>query len=293
MIFFSSDGYFEEIYKAALKSKIEIELLVTEPPKQSGRGRVICRNNAHQFALERGINTLSPENLDHGAAEKIKELINSSVDRVGFVFSYGKIIPEELIKAFSGNIFNLHPSLLPRYRGATPLQSALLDGAAEIGYSVIKVIDRLDAGDIVFSKRIDFSDKDDYRSIMEKIISNFCNNLSKIINIATSRNYTPEKQDEADATYTKKFTKEDGQIKNSDTPESALKKIRAFCVWPKAHIITSDDERVIIHKAHMQNGKLVIDIIQKQSGKPMAFSEFKKGNQTLLTELPDFVRIYQ
>lgn len=291
MILFSSDYHISEIYEAALKSGFKIDLLVSENAKPSGRGRVIKPNGACLFAKDKDVRTLTPDYLDKKAIDTIKEISNKSEDRIAFVFSYGKIIPQDIIDIFEGRVYNLHPSLLPSYRGPTPLQSALLDGAKSIGYSVIKLTERLDAGDIVFSEEIAVADSDNYNSLMDKVIHNFCNNFKKISNAFGDTGEEFKKQDEGKATYTSKFSKEDGEIKNSDTAQTALYKIRAFSSWPKAFLLTSAGERLIVHKAHIESDRLVIDVIQKQSGKPMAFDKFKLGNQTLLTGLPDFVRI--
>jgi len=289
MIFFSSDQNFAKIYQAIRKSGFEIELLVSEMAKEAGRGRRIQKNGAHEVAKSEKIKVLTPEYLDSDAINTIKEAVSNSKDKIGFVFAYGKIIPQELIDVFSGQIFNLHPSLLPLYRGSTPVQSAILDGQQKTGYSVIKINERLDAGDIIFTKEIDIED-DDYNSLMAKIIDDFCDELPGILGNIKSGNEEFKKQDESNATYTHKFMKQDGEIKKSDSAHSALLKIRAFSSWPKAYILIGET-RIIIHKAHLQDGKLEIDTIQKQSGKPMPFEEFKRGNQTLLTQIPDFVRI--
>lgn len=290
MIFFSSDPSFKQIYKSFKKSGFEIDLLVSEKAKEAGRGQKEKDNSAVQFAKEINLKTITPDFLDIDALQEIKSTLSGSKDQIGFVFAYGKIIPQTVIDAFDFGIFNLHPSLLPLYRGATPIQSALLDGKEKTGYSVIKIISRLDAGNILFQKNINIDKDDDFISLGGKIIDDFIKEAPSILKMIQGRDFEETTQDEAKATYTRKFVKSDGEIKNSDTANTALLKIRAFANWPKTYIILGD-KRLIIHKAHLEGEKLSIDIIQKESGKPMKFCEFKKGNQTLLTQLPDFVRI--
>lgn len=289
MIFFSSDRYFEKISRSLEKCGLKTDLLVTEPPKKSGRGQLVTKNPAHQFADSAKIKVLELDGFDRMSIEKINKFFQKSQDKFGFVFAYGKIIPQELIALFSDNIYNLHPSLLPMYRGATPVQTALLDGVKETGYSVIKINDRMDAGDIVFQEKVTIEEEDDYESLREKIIGTFCNDCAAIVK--KIRDHSSFKaQQESEATYTRKFEKTDGEIKKSDTAKTANLKVKAFSVWPKAYIITGDT-RIIIHKAHLVGEKLVIDEIQKESGKKMSFDSFASGNQTLLTQLPDFVRM--
>lgn len=290
MIVFSSDPAFAEIYKAILDSDRKVDLLVSESAKNSGRGRAIKPNPAVAFALLKKIRHITPNEISPEAIREIQNTVSKSQDKLGLVFAYGKIIPQELIDVFKRQIFNLHPSLLPKYRGATPIQSALLDGAKETGFSIIKLNARLDAGDIIYQEKIHIDTKDNYQSMKEKIVKKFCKVLPGELKKIENDTVKFTKQDEAEATYTTKFIKSDGEIKKSDTPETAFLKIRAFSEWPKAYMIIAE-ARVIIHRAHIENGKLVIDEIQKESGKKMTFAEFKHGNQTLLTQMPDFVRI--
>lgn len=290
MIVFSSDPAFTEIYKAILNSNRQVDLLVSESAKSSGRGRAIKSNAAASCALAHKIELFTPGEIDREAIVEIQDFLAKSKDKLGLVFAYGKIIPQELIDVFNGQIFNLHPSLLPKYRGATPIQSALLDGVRETGFSIIKINSRLDAGDIIYQEKINVDLEDDYHSMKEKIIRKFCEALPGELKKIEERTIRYLKQDESQATYTRKFIKSDGEIKKSDTAESAYLKIRAFSAWPKACIVLGET-RVIIHKAHIEDQKLAIDEIQKESGKKMTFVEFKRGNQNLLTQMPDFVRI--
>lgn len=290
MIVFSSDSAFEEIARTIQDSGIKIDLLVSETDKGSGRGRTVKQNPAIAFASSQEIEFITPIEINPSIIAEIDTALSKSEDKIGLVFAYGKIITQELIDVFEGQIFNLHPSLLPKYRGATPIQSALLDGAEETGFSIIKINSRLDAGDIVFQEKIKVDANDNYQSVKNKMIDRFCEVFPEEFKKIENRDAKYVTQDEAVATYTRKFTKSDGEIKKSDTAKSAFLKIRAFSVWPKAYI-TLGDTRVIFHKAHIENEKLVIDEIQKESGKKMSYSEFKHGSQNLLTQMPDFVRI--
>lgn len=292
MIVFSSDPDFSFLKKIFEQNGLKIDLLVSEAPKRSGRGQQVKKNQAHLLAEESNIEVFTPDRLDDtDSIEKIKSFIKKSDEKMGFVFSYGKIIPQNIIDLFDGKLINLHPSLLPLYRGSTPIQTAILNRDKKTGYSLIKLSNRLDAGDIFYQKSFEISQDDNYDSVFGKIIEDFNKNGTNVLrDILTDRTKTTA-QDESHATYTKKINKSDGQIiPNTDTAESALAKVNAFSRWPKAFFIL-DQKRLIIHEAQIENGKLVLKEVQKEGSKAMPFDQFRRGNGGLLTFLPDFVRI--
>ncbi|OQA53284.1 MAG: Methionyl-tRNA formyltransferase [candidate division WS2 bacterium ADurb.Bin280] len=291
MIVFSSDSDFLTIKNILEKNSFKIDLLVSEPPKPSGRGQKLKKNIAHLTAEQSKIITLTPQELDQLSREKIKRALDSSSDKMGFVFSYGKIITKDIIDLFEGKLVNLHPSLLPAYRGATPIQSAILNRDPRTGYSLIKLSQRMDAGDIFYQKSFEITPNDNYQTVFEKIIDDFEKNGIEVLHDISTDEATAMTQDEDKATYTKKIKKADGQIlQNIDSPESALAKINAFSRWPKAFFIL-DGTRLIIHQASIENDKLVLEKVQREGQKTMPFADFKRGNARLLTFLPDFVKI--
>lgn len=290
MIIFSSDSDFSRLKDVVEHAGYKIDLLVCEGEKPSGRGRKISKNQAQALAEASDIEVISSRLDDPLITKKITEKLSAGSDKIGLVFSFGKIIPDHLIEIFSGKLINLHPSLLPAYRGATPIQSAILNGEKEIGYCLIELESRLDAGDIYYKKSFPLETSDNYDDVINKVFEDFDKEGKKILNAIENGSLKPCKQDEAQATYTKKFSKSDGEILAFDTPLQAMRKINAFSRWPKAYFDLGGT-RLIALDAETVDGQLTLKNVQKEGKKPMPFAHFKNGNSGLLTFFPDFVKI--
>ena len=286
IVAFSSDRDFEKFYDELTANDFEIVGLVTEKPKKQGRDLTIRPNDAHLFAQKKDILVLTPDRLDAHFVEDVKML----GAQIGFVFAYGKIIPQSVIDSFKHGIINVHPSLLPKYRGASPLQQALLDNQPSTGFSIMSINDMMDAGDIIFQQEIKISHDDNFDSLRDKIMNESSRTLPKIILQFVQGKIKSFRQDERLATFTKKISKADGAIDNDDSADSAYNKIRAFSRWPKTYLLVNE-KRLIIHDGKLVNDKLEITKIQPEGKKIMNFDEFKNGYHSLLTKFPSFVKI--
>lgn len=289
IIIFSSNDNFEILYNC-LKQEFKLTALVTEPPKPKGRGLKVLPNDAHRFAFSKGITTLSPSRLDKKAIRTIKDHISDEKVILGISSAYGKIIPREIIDLFKFGIINIHPSLLPKYRGPSPIATPILNRDNESGYSIMKIDEGCDTGDLIAQSKIEIKINDSQKDLKKRIFAKICHDLPDIVNKYISGETAPLKQDHDKATYTKKIKKVDAKILNTDSIDKALGKILAYDEWPKAYF-TIDNKRIIIHKAHKIQNKLAIDLIQLEGKRVMTFSDFKNGYAKLLTELPDFVSI--
>lgn len=285
IIFFSSDPCFKDLYEQLSKAGYSIELLITEPPKPKGRNLKITKNPAHLFAHKKGIKIFSPKKIDDRVISEFKK----RKLKLGILYAYGKILPQKLLDLFEYGIINLHPSLLPQYRGPSPIQTAILNNDSETGYSFIKLSSKMDAGKIIFQDKIKIEPNDNFISLKNKIIFQASRKLPKVIDKYLSGEIIPKKQ-EGKVSYCKKINKEDGYITKKDTAISAYNKYRAFINWPGARIITKQTP-IIIKEAKLVNKKLKLIKIQIPGKKVISFESFKNGYPKLLTELPDFVNI--
>lgn len=292
VIAFSSDKFFIDIYEKLKDNSVLVKILITETAKPQGRGLKIASNPAHKFALENSLKIYTPEKFDDnfivkltGEIRKLKENFNV----IGLVFAYGKIIPQTIIDLFDDKIINIHPSLLEKYRGPSPIQQAILNGDKMTGYSIIKISKKMDAGDIIDSKKIEISPDDHYDSLRKKILNKALENLPDVIDnfFKGKLNYT--KQSEEKATYSKIIKKSDAQITPKDDLKTAFEKIRAYHFWPKAFFIISG-KRFIVHDAKIKDDKLVILKIQIENKKTISAKEFSNGYKNLLTYFPKYVR---
>jgi len=169
-VYFGSDEFslklLEKIYKNL--DFIEIIKIITTPDKPRGRRYKLKPSPVKEFALKNDIPVLSPKSLIE-EKEKVLEFIKDA--DLGLLLSYGKIIPSYLLEAFPLGILNIHPSLLPRYRGPSPIETALLNGDSFTGVSIILLTEGLDEGPIFDQKRILIEEKDDIFSLKEKLIN--------------------------------------------------------------------------------------------------------------------------
>ena len=289
LILFSSDKYFETLYKV-LNPRFGVDLLVTEPAKIGGRHHQTIKNPAHLFADERRLTVLTPEKLDEDFAKKLAQIISAKGSTVGFVFSYGQIVPPAVIKLFRRGILNLHPSLLPKFRGATPIQTAILHGEKETGYSIIKIGRKLDAGAILRQGKVKIDPCDSYETLKNKIVGRALRSLPEVIEKYMQGKIKLIPQGRHGVSYCRKFTKADGELSRDESAATAERKIRAFSAWPKA-TLKVEEQQLIIHQAKLIGEKLMIEKIQVPGRQIISFAEFRRGYPSLLTGFPKFVKV--
>ncbi len=168
-IFFGSDTFALEILKRILNEidYINIMGIITTPDKPKGRGYKLSPTVVKKFAIEKGIKCISPISL-----KKEKDIVLDFIKeaQMGLLVSYGKIIPEYLLKSFKLGIFNIHPSLLPRYRGASPIETCLLNGDSITGVSLILLTPGLDEGPIFDQEKLVIREEDDIILLKKKLI---------------------------------------------------------------------------------------------------------------------------
>jgi methionyl-tRNA formyltransferase len=295
VVAFSSDKFFCDIYEKLKSDGIQVMSLVTESSKPQGRGLKVTRNPAHEFALSKISEIYSPSKLDSEFISKFSDKISDlkkNFSVVGLVFAYGKIIPQTIIDLFDDKIINIHPSLLPKYRGPSPIQQAILNGDKKTGYSIIKISKKMDSGDIIDQGSADINPNDNYETLRAKLLDMAVDNLSPIVRKFSQGRTKSIKQAEQTATYSKIISKSDGEINKNDDYLTAFRKIAAYHLWPKAYFKIFKN-RFIIHDAAIAGNKLIILKIQQESRKVLSAKEFVNGHENLLTYFPKYVRFTQ
>ncbi len=221
------------------------------------------------------------------------EIVKEKLETVGFtlvdpeskdidlvvVSSYGNILSAEILKIPKYGALNVHPSLLPKYRGPIPVPAAILNGEKETGVTIILMDERVDHGPILASKKFEIGDeKLTTPELLEILWELGSDLLVETIPKWIAGEITPQEQDHAKATYTKKLTREDGRIDWNQSSEYIERQIRAFTPWPGAFIFWKE-KRVKILVAHIAEGKLVIDEVQLEGKKPTTYREFLLGHK--------------
>lgn len=247
-------------------------LVITAPDKPQGRGLVLTPSPVKQWAMERGIDVLTPEKLKD--EEFLAELQNTEWD-VFVVAAYAKLIPKILLDMPKRGCLNVHPSLLPKFRGPSPALSAILADERATGVTIMQMAETMDAGPIVSQARIELEEElpdatpgegwPPKGSEFEELLATEGGNLlAETLPHWISGQIQAEPQDESQATFTRKFTDADSRIAfdpaNPPTgaaARQALLKIRAFDKNPRAHFI-QDGKRIIITEAKIKNDTLEI-----------------------------------
>ena len=181
-----------------LNSNHEVISVYTREPKPSGRGKKITKTPIHLLAEEHNIPVLTPRTLK-------RESINNDVDII-IVAAYGMLLPKQILEHPKYGSINIHPSLLPRWRGAAPIQHTILSGDTKTGVCIMKMTTALDAGDILSLEEVDISDSDDYQILHNKLSKIGAKLLIELIN--NIKNITPKPQNSFGITYANKIKKE-------------------------------------------------------------------------------------
>ncbi len=228
--------------------------------------------------------------------QSVAEIANYNVD-MAVLAAYGKIVPPEVLNIFKIGIINIHPSLLPKHRGPTPIESTILNGENETGVSIMKLAADMDAGPIYKQRSIKISPNESKQAIADKLDLLGKKLLLESIEAIVAGNLTPSDQPGYGATYDKLITKEDGDINWNESWAQIDKKIRAYAGWPKARFNIGYIELTLI-KAHFENrsgkngelvkhdgsfgiycnnGLVVVDQLIPSGAKTMSGQEFIRG----------------
>ncbi len=248
-----------------INSKFKPQLVVTGADIQSGRGRKLASNPTKEVAQVNKIKTLEPEKLDKNFVHQLKEFAPD----VAVLIAYGKIIPDEVLTIPKFGFVNIHPSLLPKYRGPSPITSAILNDEKVTGVTLIVLDSELDHGPIISQQTLSIDDLDTHESLAKKLADLGTQTIIKIMPAYLNQNISPKPQDHKQATYTEKLTKNSGKIdlKNPPSPELLDRMIRAYYPWP-----------VVWTEIEGKRFKLLPDAkIQPEGKKPMSYQEFKNG----------------
>ncbi len=222
----SSARILEFLFK---KDDISVVGAITQPDKRSGRGKNLIQSDVSLNANVLGIRTFKPENLN---TNEIKdEILSLEIDFL-VVIAYGKIIPKWLLKLPKISSINIHFSLLPKYRGASPIQTSLINGDTETGVSFMQINDELDSGDIYKSFKTSI-DQHDNKISLEKKLTDLCiENICQILHDIEFQRLRPIKQDSSIASYCNKLSKTNSLVDFNDKSENIMNKFRAYFEWP-------------------------------------------------------------
>ena len=246
----------------ALSKKINIKGVITQNNKIGKRGNKLIESPVAIEAKKHKIPVFMPTDLNENA---FKKALNDLDIDILLVVAYGRIIPEWLLKLPKLFPINIHFSLLPKYRGASPIQSSLLMGDKVTGVTYIKMNKSLDSGKIIKQFTCDINPSDNKNTLEKKLTELSINKLIEVLDYIKQDELSFVDQDETKKTYCKKINKEDGLLDFTENSSSIHNKFRAYYGWPGTSFVHND----ITIKIH--NLKLTNDL---SSGKPGSFHKF-------------------
>lgn len=228
--YFATGQFGARILKGLIETEYKPDLLVTNPDRPAGRGKKLKPPPCKKIVLEENIEDieiLQPENLDDAFTNKLKQ---KDID-LALSCDFGRIIPKQVLNIPDHSFLGLHPSLLPKLRGATPIKTAILEGKHASGVTLYLMDEKIDHGPILAQSKINIDDLY-YPEARDKLAQEGVELLAFAIPQWLAGNIEPEKQDHTQATMTHLFKKEDGRIDWSNDEVEIYNKIRALNPWP-------------------------------------------------------------
>ncbi len=242
-------------------------VVVTNPDKPQGRKHILTPSPVKAWALENNIPVIETENAD----ELYDQLQRQSWDCF-IVVAYGHILPEKTINLPTRGTLNIHYSLLPRWRGASPVEAAILAGDAITGVTIQQMVYKLDAGDIVAQSSIELEGDETTIELKEIMTTVGAELLADILPGWLNQDIVPVPQDETQVTKSGKFKKEDMELLSTDDDLAKWRKYRAL-IERKPYFMNKG-KRVVIADAHFSDGHFIIDEVIPEGKTRMPFSEY-------------------
>lgn len=281
-----------------LNSNHSVELVVSAPDKERGRGKKILPTPVKEFALSKGLKVLTPLSLKEESFIKQLKEINADL----FVVVAFRILPKEVFTIPSKGSFNLHASLLPKYRGAAPIQWAIINGEKETGVTTFFLEESVDTGNIILQEKIKIDDEDNFGTLHDKLMNLGADVVLKTVELINSGNYQLIKQDDSLASPAPKITKEICRIDWSKSAKEIHNLVRGLSPHPcaffehqgkiykvyKTQIVQNkvlEPSKILQTKKEIfigtNNGTIQILELQMEGRKKMTAEEFLRGYSLL------------
>jgi len=283
------------ILKNIYQNGYEISVVYTQPPSKSNRGQKFEKSPIHSFAETLSYVIRTPDQLKNNKSE-YEYFKNLDLDLV-IVVAYGIIIPKEFLSLSKQGFINLHASILPKWRGAAPIQRSIMNNDKETGISVMKINEKLDEGDISDVFKISIKENENAQILSDRLSNLASEKISQIIDSIIDKEVNFKPQDHSRATYAEKIKKTEGLIDWNDKAENIIGKINGLYPYPggyfiyrgerykilKAQITSNKDKpgKVLSNDLEISCGENSIKIleIQREGKKPQKINEFILGSK--------------
>jgi methionyl-tRNA formyltransferase len=280
----------------ALLKEYQVAAVLTQPDRPAGRGLQLAASPVKQLALQHGLSVLQPSTLKDSQIQQ--ELAAFGAD-VMVVAAYGLILPQAVLEIPRHGCLNIHASLLPRWRGAAPIQRAILAGDTETGITIMQMDAGLDTGDMLFRRTCAIACDDTAATLHDKLAALGALAIVEALQRLEQGTLTREKQQESEATYATKLNKAEACIDWRKSASELERAVRGYFPFPVAHTVIGETPikifkaaispagaaapgtllaigREAIHVA-CGEGALALEVLQKPGGKPLPAAQFVQG----------------
>ncbi|HTE48863.1 MAG TPA: methionyl-tRNA formyltransferase [Candidatus Paceibacterota bacterium] len=269
-VFFGTPDVASETLEILMQNGYVPSLIITSPDAQKGRGLRMQASPVSIFAEKNDIACIKPEKLDEDFSKKLEAM----GCKLFIVVAYGKIIPEKILNMPKLGSINIHYSLLPKYRGASPVESAILNGDSHTGVSIQKMEFKMDSGPIIAHSVVPVLGNEKAPELRKRLIKIGGELLVKILPEFTAGRIKEMPQVENEATYSKKIKKGDGLVNlDVESPRVLYNKWRAYAQWPRTFFFRNS-KRIIITDAALENGQFVIKKVLPEGKKEISWEDF-------------------
>lgn len=285
IVFFGTPEFSVPFLNAlAADPQIALLAVVTQPDKPVGRKQMMTAPEVKVRAQELGIPVWQFASLKR---QEVVEALRPLHADVFVVINYGKMIPADLLKVPKLGCVNVHPSLLPKYRGPSPIRAPIEHGDTETGISVMLLDEGMDTGPILAQKTVPVFPDDTTPTLTDRLAQIGAPFFLEVLKLYGSGAITPLAQDHTKSTITRMLDREDGKIDWKESPEMIERKIRAYTPWPGTYTEINHHGvplRVKILKARLVDGELEFLEVQPEGRQVMSYEEFVRGYGPLLPE---------
>ena len=264
IMFMGTPDFAKECLRRIHESNEEIVAVVTTPDKPRGRGMTLTPSPVKSYALENGLPVYQPQTLKNGA---FADVLEETKPELIVVVAYGRILPKYVLEYAKFGCINAHASILPKYRGAAPIQRAIIDGEAKTGVSVMQMDEGLDTGDVILTNEVEITLDDNFETVHDKLIVAGSEGLLTAIEQFKNGTVSRARQGEG-FTYAEKITKEDCLIDFSRSSRAVHDQIRGLSPIPLSYTKTPDGRLLKVVKAHM-----VEDFSDKEAGEVISLNK--------------------
>ena len=241
LVFFGTENYSATVLDNLLGAGIAIEAIITKPDLKKGRGQKLQAPAVKTIAENYNVTVYQPENLT-----QMRDAIAQTSRFGAILVSFGKIIPQDIIDSFELGIINLHPSLLPKYRGPSPIESAIYNGDNLTGVSIMTLNDKMDAGAIYAQAPVEITPATTASQLYQQTAQLGSKLLIQILPQIIAGKLSPEPQDDTQATYCSLLTKAQGWLNpEKSSADQLVNQIRAYNVFPKSRLEIYDQICII------------------------------------------------